>query len=129
MIAADPHVLVADDDPDFRLLLDVALRRAGFRVSMVGDGLTLVREVLSAPIQPKGRIHLVITDEQMPRLNGLGAIEQLRRLGVLVPFVVVSGSGESDLAARAARVGAADVFTKPCDLSRLLTVARTVSKP
>ncbi|WP_428268147.1 hybrid sensor histidine kinase/response regulator [Haliangium sp.] len=92
-----PLVLVAEDSPVIRDLIVEALRTHGLRVVEAADGREAVNRLDENP-----DIALVVTDIEMPRLDGLGLITELRsRPGRRIPAVVVStrGSDEDKLAA------------------------------
>lgn len=120
------HVVIAEDDLDLRAVVRTFLLRAGFRVTCVGDGASLVREVLASHSDPDRRAHLVITDMDMPALPGLSAIEELRERGVRLPFIAVTGSGNRDELSRALEMGAVGVFEKPIPFRDLIAVVRSI---
>ena len=71
--SAEPvRILVADDDPQMRRLIKSVLQREGFEVVEAVDGLDALEAV------ERSRIDLVILDLEMPRLDGLGVLEELR---------------------------------------------------
>lgn len=74
-------VIVADDDDDLRALVVETLRSDGYTVVEARDGaelLSMLSETLDDPIE---RPDVVLTDVLMPKLSGLGVLEQLRRAG------------------------------------------------
>lgn len=72
-----PHrVLYAEDEPMLRDLFSLVLRQAGHRVETAADG----RSALDLVRASFGRFDVVLTDHQMPGLNGLGLVRELRRL-------------------------------------------------
>ena len=81
-------VLIADDDELCRNLLATKLREAGHRVYEAHDG----KEALDffVAIAP----HAVVTDLQMPRMDGHELIAELRKIGATIPIFVVSGGGK-----------------------------------
>ena len=112
-------VLVVDDDPDIRGLLEAVLRGAGYAVELAADGLEALERLGGGPPA------LVLLDVMMPRMDGVAFARELGRLGLRprVPVVMLSAGGR----ARQARdeVGAEDHLAKPFDLAALLaTVAR-----
>jgi PAS domain S-box-containing protein len=100
-------LLIAEDNPADAELLLFELRRAGFepswqRVETESRFLELVNDDLD----------IVLSDFQMPDFNGLRALELLKRKGLDVPFVLVSGTIGEDVAVLAMKHGAADYLLK-----------------
>jgi two-component system chemotaxis response regulator CheY len=104
------RVLVVDDDPDARELFSQVLEQAGAEVTRADDGLTALR--VASERQPD----LVITDIEMPRMNGVELTRQLRNRSATkaIPIVVVTGAAIDDLTGHARAVGCSTVVPKPC---------------
>jgi CheY-like chemotaxis protein len=109
------EIVVADDDPDMRAVIERILRRAGHTVTLCDDGAALVAEARAR------RPDVVVTDNHMPRMTGLQARETLRSDPdtARIPMIVHSGFS---IAAEAAHVlGDGDQFLpKPFTPSDLL---------
>jgi CheY-like chemotaxis protein len=82
----DNHILVVDDDPTHRALVESVVTGAGFEVHTAGDG----EEAWEALCRLK--YALLITDHEMPRLKGLDLIERLRAVSEAPPCILISGS-------------------------------------
>lgn len=111
------HVLVIDDDEEHRTLAREILARAGHRVEEAVDG----KDGLSR--FGKDRPDVVLTDINMPGLDGHAVIEALKVLHADVPVIAVSGGGvqeKDELLLHAVRLGAAEVIMKPFDFRQLL---------
>ncbi|MBF8256985.1 MAG: putative two-component sensor histidine kinase [Anaerolineales bacterium] len=112
---APPLILIADDNRDIREFLEQAvLTPAGYRVRSVGDGLsalTLARELLP---------DLVITDLQMPGLQGLDLVRRLRLDRPTLPVILMTSEGSEQVAIETLRAGAADYLAKPFEAEQLL---------
>mgnify|MGYP002777084178 CR=1 FL=1 len=110
------HILCADDDPDMRMILEVALGSiGGWRVTLAGDG----EEALAAA--RADRPDLILLDARMSGIDGTGALALLKADPTLahVPVAFVTGqAGPEDVAALRA-LGAVDVIAKPFDPMRL----------
>lgn len=114
-------ILAIDDSVTMRELIDFVLSSAGFRVVLAHDGLDGVVQL--GECKPD----VIITDMNMPRMDGLGFIEQARALdaGRAVPIVVLSSETDRDKQARAKNFGAAAWLAKPFNPVHLLqTVQR-----
>lgn len=114
-----PRLLLAEDDPLLRLLLQTALERAGYSVTAVVNG----RE--AAAHQRREPFDLLLTDLVMPEQEGLETIMEFRQRHPDVRIVAMSGGGrgnaESYLAV-ATRLGADQILGKPFSNERLLEV-------
>jgi predicted signal transduction protein with EAL and GGDEF domain len=104
-----PTVLVADDDPAFRLMLGLALEQADFRVEEATNGRTAL-EVFERT-QPD----LVLLDILMPDLDGYSACRALRATprGRSTPVLMLTSLDDTESIARAYDIGATDFITKP----------------
>jgi diguanylate cyclase (GGDEF)-like protein len=122
-MAGNFHVLVVDDDPDKRNLLEVALAMEGYNVRTSTNG----QEALSVieSYQPD----LIITDVMMPELNGYELARKVRENPTtrFIPIILQSASriGAEDFR-RGAAVGALGFITDPTDLDLLLSRTRTL---
>jgi len=115
MAADAPRVLVVDDDPDVALLVKTVLeRRAGCEVVTAGDGRTAVDRLSGF------RADVVVTDIEMPGLDGLELLAELRRSDPLVPVIVMTAHVSVEYAVSALRAQADEFLTKPLDNVRLV---------
>jgi DNA-binding NtrC family response regulator len=106
-------ILCVDDDPLIGRTLDISLKRLGHSavvVTSVGDALRLLQ---ATPPD------LIITDYQMPGINGLDFLAILTGDGVDIPLIMLTGFGSIDHAVEAIRKGAADYLTKPFEHEQL----------
>ena len=101
------HVLVVDDEPAFRALLRDILEGAGHGVTEARDG----AEALA--FLERGAFDVVLTDRQMPRVDGLELVRRVRARSSPPPVVVLTAHGSIPEAVEAVRLGAADYITKP----------------
>lgn len=108
------QVLIVEDEPVFRSLLDSWLSSLGAETILAKDGQD-AREKMER-LNP----HLMICDIAMPRMNGLELIEHLRNSGYQLPILVISATENMSDIAKALRLGVQDVLLKPVqDLARL----------
>lgn len=110
-----PRVLVVEDDPSVRGLLESLLGAEGYDVVTAADGLA---GLVKASTQPPS---LILLDLMMPDLGGARVLEELREDPALadVPVVVVTGQVDAVPAMRA-HLGADNVFVKPFGVAELL---------
>ena len=124
-------ILVVDDSPvDRRLAGSLLETTPGTVVVYAGDGREALRAVSAGPPD------LVVTDLQMPGMDGLALVEALRKSHPGVPVVLMTAHGSEEIAAAALRRGAASYVPKrelAADLARtaarLVALARSASPP
>jgi CheY-like chemotaxis protein len=109
------HILVADDNAFMRNLLERLFRQAGYHVESASDGEELIRKALAQ------RPALVLTDLEMPLVDGSEAIRQLRSDARTagVPMLLFSARADGAPLARAA--GADEFIAKPFTNKDLLS--------
>ena len=117
-------VLAVDDSRSMRLVLRVALSGQGFAVAGAEDGLAAL-EWLSANEQPD----LMITDINMPRMDGFGLVEAVRAQDRhnAMPILMLSTESSEDKKQRAREAGANGYLVKPFDPARLATAIQSVA--
>ncbi|QQE13904.1 sigma-54-dependent Fis family transcriptional regulator [Planctomycetota bacterium] len=105
------RILVVDDDPIVAESLAELLADDGYDVATAGDGVEAIR-LLDASIgsTPFG---IIITDLNMPRMDGVSLLRELRKKHQSVVPIVVTGFGKIESAVEAVKLGAADYLTKP----------------
>jgi CheY-like chemotaxis protein len=112
-----PRVLVIDDDEESRTLVKAMLMGVGLEVEEAADGDDGLRKFRASPA------HLVITDINMPGMNGHQVIMAFRELNDAVPIIAISGGGSAskeDLLGDAMALGAVEVITKPFEFQQLV---------
>jgi DNA-binding NtrC family response regulator len=109
------RVLIVDDDPVARRLIENMVRRAGYE-AVTAEGGDLALAILTGG---KTRIDCVVLDLVMPDLDGLGVLARMREAGVDAPVIVQTAHGGIDNVVSAMRAGAADFVVKPVGAERL----------
>ncbi|MBL8685135.1 MAG: EAL domain-containing protein [Myxococcales bacterium] len=104
-----PTVVVIDDDAAVAGTVSSIIGRAGFNVE------TFVSAAEARERLRSGGIDVVVSDVMMPDINGLDLLEQLRRSGVYVPVILMTGSPKLDDTMRAMELGAFRYIAKPFD--------------
>ena len=112
------NILTVDDSPSIRQMIKVVLGPAGHTVIEAGDGAQGLEQA------KKNRPSLVITDLNMPVMNGLELIKALRALPALLGLPIVFLTTESNEAVKleAKKAGATGWITKPFKQEQLLAV-------
>jgi CheY-like chemotaxis protein len=112
-----PRILVVDDDPDIRQLLQDRLRAKGYRVQLAVDGVRALEAVQAETFEG------MILDIGIPSMDGLLVLQQIRKWDQQIPIVMVTASGSKELAIRAIGMGAQAYMLKPFDADELQRVA------
>jgi DNA-binding response OmpR family regulator len=112
-VAARRRILVVDDDPRCRSAVARLLAEEGYDAQVAADG-----EEASG-LLCSWRPDLVVTDLEMPRLDGRGLVERVRRLRPGVPVLILSACRDADLAA-----STDGFFPKPLQIESLLARIR-----
>ncbi|MBK6495132.1 MAG: Flp pilus assembly complex ATPase component TadA [Gemmatimonadetes bacterium] len=116
-------ILLADDDAQMRRLVRTVLEREGFVVVEAADGLDTL-----AAVETKG-IDLILLDHDMPRLTGLGVLEELRASVATAALPVIMLTARTDdTESQALELGAQDYLTKPVQPRSLVARVRAVLK-
>jgi len=110
------RILIVDDDPVQRRLLDNMVRRFGYE-PVVAEGGDAAAAVLAGA--GAADIHAVVLDLVMPDLDGLGVLAKMREAGLAIPVIVQTAHGGIDTAVTAMRAGATDFVVKPVGAERL----------
>ncbi len=117
------RVLVAEDHREMRELL-VAVLSTDHEVIAARNGEDLLMQLRYAT-EP---VHVVVTDQRMPGLDGLTALRYLRHAGVDAPVVLITAFGDAATHAAARALGAAAVFDKPFSIVDLRTRVRALAR-
>lgn len=117
------RVLVVDDDEANRTVVRTILAAAGLQVLEAADAFSALDRI------DREFPHAVLLDIKMPSMDGLGLLDNLRRRGVEVPVVVLTGHGDEFTAARCLEAGADAFLDKPPERAELLlAVQRAVAR-
>ncbi len=108
-------VLIVDDDPVQRRLLEAMVARFGYR-TLLAEGGDAAAALLTGP---DAKVDCVVLDLVMPDLDGLGVLARMRDAGLDTPVIVQTAHGGIDNVVSAMRAGAADFVVKPASTERL----------
>jgi DNA-binding response OmpR family regulator len=114
------HILVVDDDPDLRIALRRPLTAEGYVVHEAGNA----AEAARAASAPGRRFDVIILDLGLPDGDGRDLCIGLRRQGVSVPIILLTGLGDEDEVVRGLDSGANDYVLKPFRVSELMARLR-----
>ncbi len=107
-------VLIVDDDPVQRRLVEAAISKFGYETVVAEGG-----EAALASLEREADVGVVILDLMMPGLDGIGVLTRMREREIHVPVIVQTARGSIDTAVSAMRAGAFDFVVKPASPERL----------
>ncbi len=114
-------ILVVDDSVDCRMILRMVIEREGYRCVEAADGIAALKL-----IQEK-TIDFIITDFQMPHMNGCEFLEVISSAATSCPpAVMITGNLADSVRMRATHAGALAVLSKPFDQKQILKMVREV---
>jgi Amt family ammonium transporter len=117
--AGPARILLVEDSPDNRRLIDLILRRAGFSVSFANDGQEGLSEALIAHAGGEP-FDVILMDMQMPVLDGYTATRRLRQIGYTGPIIALTAHSLAGERERCLQAGCDAYATKPIDRQALL---------
>ncbi len=100
-------ILVVDDENSLREMLSILLQRQGYQVEQATDG------VAALSMAQEDSYDLIISDIQMPKMNGIELLRQLRSQGNNVTMMMITAFSSTEEAVEAMKLGAYDYITKP----------------
>jgi len=112
-------VLVVDDDPTQRRLVQAVLDREGYAVVHAESGGEAIDRLTKG-----GGADVVLLDMVMPGMSGLECLTELRSAGITAPVIVLTANGGIDSVVKAMQAGAQDFFVKPASPERILVGIR-----
>jgi DNA-binding NtrC family response regulator len=116
--AETPRILIVDDDPGQRSLLNSFLRSQGFETALADSGEHALEMLRS------GKFAMMISDVRMPGLSGLETLRRARQEHATLPVLLVTAFTDIRDAVAAMRDGAVNYLAKPIDLDELLNSVR-----
>lgn len=115
-------VLIVDDDPTQRRLLQAVIEKQGYRVESAESGEMAVERVST------GSIDVMLLDLIMPGMDGMETMEVVKTKQPDLPIIVLTASGGIETVVSAMRAGAADFFVKPASPERITVSIRNAFK-
>jgi two-component system chemotaxis response regulator CheY len=111
------HVLVVDDSKTVRNLVAFILKKEGLKVTVAEDGLDALEK-----LQGAGKIDLIISDINMPRMDGQTFIKTLREQSAFrdIPIIVLSTEGQEKDIQAGLQLGANMYMVKPAQPEKML---------
>ncbi|MCB0193704.1 MAG: response regulator transcription factor [Anaerolineae bacterium] len=120
-----PHVLVVDDEPNIREVVELYLQREGYEVEVAGDGAAALQAI------ERKTPDLIVLDLMLPAINGLQITRMLREGDYNVPIIMLTAKSDETDRINGLELGADDYVTKPFSpkelVARVKAVLRRVS--
>ena len=107
------HLLITDDDRDFRETLRSLFQPPRFQTMLAANGEEAIR------IARESQVHLALLDFQMPRLTGLEAVRQLKALKANLPCILISGAVTETVVAEAEEASVFSILRKPISIEEV----------
>ncbi len=104
------RILVVDDEPRMRRVLEIMLRKMGHEVASAADGHEALQRIQGGPVD------LVISDLRMPGMGGIELLNALRTQGNNLPVIVITAHGTIQSAVEAMKLGACEYMLRPFDM-------------
>ena len=114
------HILLVDDEPEFRESTARTLSRRGFSVDGVGSGQAALDYLKTATPD------LVILDLKMAGMDGITALQRIRENHARLPVIILTGHGDYDSALSGIKLEVVDFMQKPVDIDFLATKVRKI---
>lgn len=117
-------ILIVDDSSSLRMVVRLALQRAGFDVQEAGDGQEALEQLERLP-----KVHLIVSDVNMPRMDGISFVRQVKQhpRHRFAPVVMLTTEGQDAKKEQGRAAGARAWIVKPFNPPQLLdAVAKLV---
>jgi two-component system response regulator PilR (NtrC family) len=107
------RILVVDDEESMRQLLEIALGKEGYRVTLADTG------TMASDLIDKYAYDLVISDIKMPDMSGVEVLRTVKETDPATPVIMITAYASAETAVEALRLGAYDYLTKPFKIEEL----------
>jgi two-component system response regulator PilR (NtrC family) len=116
-------ILVMDDEPGLREFLEIMLKKQGYDVETASDGIEGLERLKGSTFD------LIIVDIQMPRMNGIEFLREVKRNVFDIPVIMITAFASHETAIEAMKLGAYDYITKPFKIDEIkLVIAKALDK-
>jgi len=116
------RVLIVDDEPKMQRILEIMLTQMGHKPLLAGNGQEALERLQADSAD------LIVSDLQMPVLDGLGLLKHLREAGNDIPCIIITAYGTVETAVEAMKYGACDYIIRPFDVHAVeLAITRALA--
>lgn len=118
------HILIVDDEESVALVVARSLKALGDRytIEVVDSGLVALEKL------KQSSYHILITDYQMPEINGLQLAEQVQQFAPTTQIILMSAFGTSGLRKQAMEMGLAGFIDKPFEITDLRELVSAIAE-
>ncbi|HEV2289558.1 MAG TPA: sigma-54 dependent transcriptional regulator [Candidatus Acidoferrales bacterium] len=113
-----PSILIVEDEPKMRRLLELNLGEEGFTTHAAADAESGLK------ILSHEKIDLIVSDLKLPGMSGLDFLQAVKRADPALPVVIMTAHGSVETAVEAMKMGASDYVLKPFSLAEMVVVVR-----
>ncbi len=113
MTAPKAKILVVDDEPSQRKMLNANLSLEGYQVFEADDGATAIQRV------SEEFFDLILMDNRMSSMDGIEALKGIKNISPGIPVIIITAYASVETAVEALQAGAHDYLTKPLDIEEL----------
>ena len=116
-------ILVIDDEPEARVLLDIHLRHRGYDVILAGDGLKGLQ------LDHQEHPDVILLDLNMPELDGVTVLKQIRAVDLKQPVIILTGDTNPETERQVGALGVSEFILKGSSLHLLSDTLKRILKP
>lgn len=117
-----PRILYVDDDLNMQKMVELFMRKSNHSLSTAKNGRSALKML------ENNQYDIIITDIQMPELDGLSFIDEIKKQKIKSPVVVVSAFGQDSMSEKALKKGAVKILHKPFESKQLFDVIKKFVK-
>lgn len=103
-------ILIVDDQQGIRLLLNEVFKNEGYETLLASNGVVAIQYFENNPID------CILLDMKIPGMNGLEILQHIKKINPLLPVIMMTGNGDTDLIRQAEELGISRFFAKPFDI-------------
>lgn len=115
-------ILIVDDQPGIRLLLEELLQRENYIMSTAKNGMEALQQV------GFGEPDCVLLDMKMPGMNGIEVLKEMKKLYPKMPVIMMTAYDEIEYTNEALQIGASHFFIKPFDIREVRDIVNALLK-
>jgi len=116
----DVSILFVEDNPNDQRLISKILADGGYTVRVASDGIDALMQIA------QGKFDLVLSDIEMPNLDGFQLMEQMNQKKIHIPVIFITGHHDKDYDLKSKELGAAEFVKKPVQRKKLLQTLKKI---
>lgn len=113
------HVLVVEDERFSRMAVSIVFKKAGYRVTAVEDGRQAL-EAIESNLAGDDPVQVLVTDIQMPVMTGMELLDELKKRGIVIPSIALTGNEDEEIKRDLAVRGCRRFIGKPFEPQQLM---------